>query len=252
MAKNDKPNMTPGDIVEAIGLLTRLPVTSDGARGATAGWAWPIAGAVVGFLSAIAGALCLWFSLPVGVAAGVALACQIMLTGAMHEDGLADCADGFWGGFEPERRLEIMADSRIGTYGVLALILSILLQWGLLKTFFAEGNVIAPMIVAGALSRVPMLALMHAMEPARPGGLSDKVGCPHMDTVILTGVCALLIALVFTGFASLWAAILVGATALGIRHLAIAKIGGQTGDVLGASQQVAQIAALIGLLSMIG
>ncbi len=157
--------MQPGDLNEALGLLTRLPVPSRGNRGADAAWAWPVAGALVGLLAAAAAWIALWIGLPVGVAAGVALTAQIMLTGALHEDGLADCADGFWGGSDRQKRLIIMADSQVGSYGVIALCLSLMFRWLLLFSLFEAGHLIGPLIAAAALSRLPMVGLMAWLPP---------------------------------------------------------------------------------------
>ena len=124
------------DLPLALSLLSRLPVPVDhsraGERAATAAWAYPLVGAgLAGLTGGLAWALSA-AGLPPGPAAGLVLVAQVMLTGALHEDGLADSADGLWGGWERERRLEIMRDSRIGAYGVLALGLSLLLRWACL------------------------------------------------------------------------------------------------------------------------
>ncbi len=245
MGKNDQPALIPGDIFEAIALLTRLPVTSRDTRGARAAWAWPIAGATVGLFAAIVASLALWLGLSSWIAAGIALTTQILLTGALHEDGLADCADGFWGGFEPARRLEIMRDSHIGVYGTIAIVLSLLFRWSLIFALCQAGTVFAPLIAIGAISRVPMVALMHGLPAARADGLSATTGKPGRDTVILAAVTALLIALPTAGFTTIAAAIAAILLSFGIAKLALAKINGQTGDVLGASQQVSEIGMLL-------
>ena len=132
------------DAVLALVLLTRLPLPhlpkDSFARQSRAVWAFPLAGLVVGGLATVmaAAALAVW---PPAVAAGLALAVQILVTGAMHEDGLADSADGLWGGFDRSRRLEIMKDSQIGTYGVLALVLSLGLRWLTLSALLAAGMI---------------------------------------------------------------------------------------------------------------
>ena len=125
MADRDILRQFSGDLRLALGLLTRLPLpsTPDMARGAQAAWAWPLAGLAPAALAALAMALGSALGVLPGVAAALGLAVSVMVTGAMHEDGLADTADGLWGGWTPERRLEIMKDSRIGAYGVIALIL---------------------------------------------------------------------------------------------------------------------------------
>src|SRR6056297_3491159 len=115
------------DLVSAAMLLTRLPVRGmPTARAADAAWAWPLVGLAVGLPAGVVGMAVAAAGLPGGLAAAAALTVSIVLTGALHEDGLADCADGFWGGFDRARRLEIMRDSAIGSYGVLALGLSLI------------------------------------------------------------------------------------------------------------------------------
>ena len=107
----------PGDILVALGLLSRIPVSVDPelavTRAATATWAYPLVGAVLGGLAGLVGSILLELNLPSGMAAALALGVLVLLSGAMHEDGLADCADGLGGGHDRERRLEIMKDRRI-------------------------------------------------------------------------------------------------------------------------------------------
>lgn len=238
-----------GDLAAALGLLTRLPVRVDAgwaaARGAGAAWAWPLAGVVVGGLAALAGAVALSAGLSAGLVAGIVLGVQILATGAMHEDGLADCADGFWGGWTRERRLEIMKDSRIGAYGVIALILSLGLRWQALVVVLGEGWLWAPLMAAGALSRVPMVALMYGLAPARAGGLSRSVGRPGASVLGLAAGVAFVVGLVALGPAVMGAAVAVGMVTVIWAAAARARIGGQTGDVLGAAQQLAEIAVLL-------
>ena len=104
-----------GDAIAALGLLTRLPLPGRAShRGAEAAWAWPLAGLTVALLAAVLVGIGGWIGLPVTLCAGLLIVAMVVMTGALHEDGLADVADGFWGGFTTERRLEIMKDSRTG------------------------------------------------------------------------------------------------------------------------------------------
>ena len=244
MSGNDTARLRPEDIIEALGLLTRLPVEADGTRGARAAWAWPLAGAIAAFVTGITAWLALWAGLGAMLTAALALALMIALTGAMHEDGLADCADGFWGGQERESRLAIMRDSRIGTYGVIALVLSLLARWSALAMLFSSGHVLGPLVAAAALSRVPVAAVAGWVRPARHDGLSAGTGQPDNDTVIMAALVGMILGLTFAGFAAIGAALVVAAAGWAMARLAIAKIGGQSGDVLGATQQLAEIAAL--------
>ena len=240
----------PSDPVEAVLFLTRLPVPWSGnPRGARASWAWPLAGAVVGSLAAAGASLALWGGLPPNVAAALALAIQALATGALHEDGLADSADGLWGSATRERRLEIMRDSRIGSYGAVALVLSLMIRWSALSAILATGSVWAPLIAAGALSRWPMAAMLWALPPAREGGLSRLVGRPTGAALALGGAVAVLVALLAAGSTALSAALWVGIVALAWGLLVRARLGGQTGDTCGAAQQLAEMAALLACLA---
>lgn len=249
MAPRDILHQISGDLRLALGLLTRLPLPGqpDMARGAASAWAWPLAGLAPALLAGLA----IWLSsgLGAGLSAALALAVMAMVTGAMHEDGLADTADGLWGGWTAERRLEIMKDSHIGTYGVLALVLSALARWSLLAGLIAAGHALPALLAAAMLSRVPMVALMAWMPPAREGGLSRAVGRPGLRTAGIGGSVALLLSMALCGGVAIWAALAALVVAAGLGGVAQAKIGGQTGDILGASQQLAEIAALAILVS---
>ena len=229
-------------LISALMLLTRLPVRGTPARpAARAAWAWPLVGAGIG----AAMAAVLWagtaLGLAPGLAAALALAASAALTGALHEDGLADVADGVWGGRTPERRLEIMRDSRLGTYGALALTLSVLARWSLLAAA-AQGEAWLAPVAAAALSRAAMAWVLCA-PPARADGLGRGAGVPSRGTVAAaTALGALpLVAAPGAALPALAGAALVTA---GLVALARAKVGGQTGDVCGAAQQLSEIAIL--------
>lgn len=245
MTENDTTRIQARDVSEALGLLTRLPVASTGARGSRAGWAWPLAGGLVALIAGVAGGILAAFGLPSALAAALIVAVMVILTGAMHEDGLADCADGFWGAWTVQRRLDIMADSRIGTYGVVALVLALLARWTAIAALIGAGSYLGPLIAVATLSRVPMLGLMWILPAARADGLSARTGRPDRDTVLLAGTVGLLVALLSAGFAAIAAALVIAVVAWGAAELARTKIGGQTGDVLGAAQQLAEIAGLV-------
>jgi len=244
MSKNDTRRIQMGDLWQAVGLLTRLKVVPSFDRGARAAWAFPLAGAIVAIIAGIVGVLVNAVGLPSGLVAATVLLVMITLTGAMHEDGLADCADGFWGGWDQAARLNIMKDSQIGTYGVVALILSLLARWSALVVLI-EGNwILAPLIATAALSRAPMVAVMHALPLVRENGLAASVGRPDRKTVVLASAIALLAGLLSVGFWAVPAAIVAMIAAGVFAVVARAKIGGQTGDVLGATQQISEVVIL--------
>lgn len=239
MSVNDRPGFR--DIAGALRLLTRLPLpASQQIPGAPAAWAWPVAGVVVGALAALVA----WLALPLGagVAAALVLGVQAMVTGAMHEDGLADTADGLWGGWDKARRLAIMKDSHIGTYGVMALLVVGLLRWSALAALIGAGQIWALVVVA-ALSRAPMAVLLAMLPNARGAGLSQSVGRVPRSAAGLAALIGAGFALTL-GWAGLAALIGVIAVVALLVAVAKAKIGGQTGDILGASQQLAEATAL--------
>lgn len=241
----------PHDLVIALGLLTRLPLpaqafAASGSRPpAQAAWAYPLVGLVV----AVAAMLVAWLlgglGLPAPVQAMFVIAVTVVLTGAMHEDGLADCADGFWGGWTRERRLEIMKDSQIGTYGVIALVLSLVLRWQLITMLIDAGALAAALIPAAMISRAAMAWTMARLPQARDTGLSRQTGIPAPPALmgaVAIGLCAAL----FTAgwFATILVSILL---TFAVGQLARAKIAGQTGDVLGATQQIVEIGCLLSI-----
>ncbi len=249
MGNSDTQRYQAADITIALGLLTRLPITVDAARaksrGAKSAWAYPLAGLLIGGIAAVIASLCDWVGLAPALVALIALATTIVLTGAMHEDGFADCADGFWGGWSREQRLDIMKDSHIGVYGVLALGLSLLLRWSALVIWIEADAIWAALLLPAVSSRAAMVWIMHSLPPARATGLSRSVGVPSRDTALAAGALAAMSCAMIWPAAILVMALVSGIVILGVSRLARAKIGGQTGDVLGGTQQLTEIAVLV-------
>jgi adenosylcobinamide-GDP ribazoletransferase len=213
-----------------------------------------VAGAIIGACGAIALCFARALGLPTLPAAALAVSALVVVTGALHEDGLADAADGF-GGRTTERKLEIMRDSRIGAFGAAALALSLILRVAALTSLAGEGLAMAAaaLILAGAVSRCCGLIPLMLLDPARADGAGAVAGRVDGGAFFVGGLVALAL-LVVTG---LWAiglgraivaGLLAGAAALAMTAIARRQIGGQTGDVAGAAQQLAEIACLYGLL----
>ncbi|MEM7643652.1 MAG: adenosylcobinamide-GDP ribazoletransferase [Pseudomonadota bacterium] len=240
------------DLVSAAMLLTRLPVrgtpTPEAARAA---WAWPLVGAGVGLAAGAVGTIALAVGLAPGLAAALALATSIAVTGALHEDGLADLADGFWGGFDKDRRLAIMRDSRIGTYGVIALFLGLAARWAALWMLFemSPETAAAAILVAATASRAVMPGVMWALPHARNDGLSAQVGHVRKETAFVAFGLAALVTIIFAGWGGIMALVWALVIASLLARIALMKIGGQTGDILGATQQLAEIAILLSLVA---
>lgn len=244
MTKHDTAHRLRDELLSAFALLTRLPLPQPGTfRGGASAWLWPVVGLTVGAVTVCAAMLAGALGAPAGVAAAAALAASALVTGALHEDGLADTADGLFGGWTKERRLEIMKDSRIGSYGVLAMMLVTLARWSALAALIGAQEWGAILAVA-ALSRAPMAVLMAVLPNARGTGLSASAGAPTGGIAAGAVATGCLLALAFAGSAVGAMALAAAVTTAALAALAKRKIGGQTGDILGASQQLAETAAL--------
>jgi adenosylcobinamide-GDP ribazoletransferase len=232
--------------------LTRLPVPLDEARPSTvaqAGWAFPICGAVVGLVAWLGYAAGALLALPALLCALFAIVTAVLVTGALHEDGLADFADGMGGGRERARKLEIMRDSATGSYGVLALILVVAIKAVAIAEVGTAGVALAALVALGAASRLAVLFAMAVMPPARLDGLGKDAGTPGTWRIVIGFALTLLatVPLGVPGFGVLLGALVAGAIPAVI---AWRLIGGQTGDVLGAVQQIGEIGGWIGLLTL--
>jgi adenosylcobinamide-GDP ribazoletransferase len=225
-------------------LLRATPIA--GGAIAKAAWAFPVAGLVVGLIGAIVYGLAHRAGLPPWPAAALAVAATMLVTGCLHEDGLADTADGFGGGHSREQKLEIMRDSRIGVYGVAALTISLFIRVGALASLPGAHAVVWALIASHAAARATMPALMLLLPPARSDGLSHDAGRPPADGVAIGAVIAFLIVAVclHPGHALL-ALILVAIVVALMAWLSANQIEGQTGDVLGALEQASEIAILL-------
>ncbi|PSC05765.1 adenosylcobinamide-GDP ribazoletransferase [Alsobacter soli] len=220
----------------------------------------PLAGAAVGAVAGASLTIAGAFGLPSMASAGLALVALVAVTGGFHEDGLADTADGFGGGATRERRLEIMADSRLGSYGATALVLALLLRFAALAslvTHVGYGRAALALVAASAVARVAGLIPLWALPSARPGGKSASVGRPGdaaMATAfaVTTVLCVLLLAPGFGLPKALGALVAATLSAWPVTRLSQAMLGGQTGDVAGAAGIVAEIAALLALLAHTG
>jgi adenosylcobinamide-GDP ribazoletransferase len=218
------------------------------------GWAVPIAGFVIGAAAALVAALALWVQLSPWIAAILAIATGVIITGCFHEDGLADSCDGLWGGVTPERRLDIMKDSRIGSYGAAALGLSLMLRAAAMAELFRLMGPAGAWLLPGiaAVSRSAALVPTLLIPPARTGGLAAAAPMPGWKALFIAlaiGLCGLALGLfqvdllvgVFVGGLALVPALLVAIFTMK------RKVGGYTGDLLGATQQLAEMALLMAI-----
>lgn len=210
--------------------------------------AWPLVGVLIGALSGGA----LWLGASAGLsplaASFLGLIVAVIATGALHEDGLADVVDGFGGGADKTKKLKIMRDSHIGTYGVLALVMMVGFKAGVLSGFNDPALAASALIVAHTLSRAVLPMMMVAMQPARRTGLGKAAGQPKRENAVMSAAIGVLISVLALGPGpGLVAAALAGLGAAGVGWVANRQIGGYTGDVLGAAQQVSEALVLLGL-----
>ncbi|SMH45405.1 adenosylcobinamide-GDP ribazoletransferase [Azospirillum agricola] len=246
------------DAALALLFLTRVPLPltgplADGAAARAMGW-FPLVGALVGVTGGLVFAVATLAHLPPLTAALLALAATAWLTGGLHEDGAADVADGFGGGRDRARKLEIMRDSRVGSYGVLALVFSVAIRASALAALAgpigsdvgtAIGNAIAALVAAGALSRAGMAAVARRLPPARSDGLAAAQGRPTAATAALALALGGLAAVAVLGWMAPAAILAAAGAGWLVAELARRQIGGHTGDVFGAIQQVGEAAVLL-------
>ena len=233
-------------LLGAIQFLTRVPIRLPEAvaRERIVPW-FPLVGALIG---ALVGGIAVGLGelVPSGVAVTCAVVVGLLVTGAFHEDGLADVADAFGGGITRERRFEILADPRHGTYGVAALCSSVVLRVVTAMAIASSAAVFAGFVVAHTLGRAAAVVAMGVVPSARDHGLGAEHAQrlrPLATTVgVLTG---LVVSTVLVGW---WigpiVAVTLAATGATV-WLALRKIGGLVGDVLGAIEQVVECVVLV-------
>lgn len=242
------------DLKVAALFLTRFPIHVDGTVTmrdlAAAVYAFPLIGAAVGLLGGLAFAAAAWLGLPSLPSALLAIVAMLLATGALHEDGLADTADGLGAGADRERALAIMADSRIGSFGALALIVSLLARLMVLAPMWDPRTVTAVLVASGMASRALMGVVMLVQPSAKAEGLAAAAGRPEPARVMVGSFIAIaatgaLLPLPLAAGALLAAA----AASLLLASWLGRRLGGCTGDTLGAVQQTAEIAFLLAVVS---
>ncbi|OQW52042.1 adenosylcobinamide-GDP ribazoletransferase [Candidatus Raskinella chloraquaticus] len=220
----------------------------------------PLAGMILHAIGAIVLLMMLGSGLSPLIAAILAVLALTWSTGAFHEDGLADTADGIGGGGNRDDKLAIMRDSRIGTYGTVALVFSLMLRVALLASLVERSGAVAAALVlvaSGGLSRVAALWLAVALAPAHSDGAAFATGAPDMRRYMLTAIIAIVLAALLVTpmlgqapfIAGLAGNLMAGRAAA---QLAKRHLGGQTGDIAGATQQAAEIAFFLAVTMLAG
>jgi adenosylcobinamide-GDP ribazoletransferase len=228
----------------AVTFLTRVPMRPATPLSPEALPWFPVVGAVLGLVAAAVHAAGYLVAAPL-LAAALAVATTVLLTGALHEDGLADAADAWGGASTREAALRILRDPRHGTYGVLALVLSVGLRVAALASL-PPTVAITVLSSVHAISRGALVPLLWASPPARPDGLASRLaGQVPTLTVVLTALATVAIGVVLLAVWVVPAVIVTFAIVTTVRWLAMRRIGGITGDVLGAAQQLVEVALLV-------
>jgi adenosylcobinamide-GDP ribazoletransferase len=238
----------------AVTFMTRIPLPAW--RGeiesglSDAAWAFSLAGVLIGSIAA----LFLWsmssLQMDSLVVSTLLLAFLALITGALHEDGLADACDGFGGGSSRVRKLEIMKDSRIGTYGVLALVLSTFVKIVAISQLIEFSTALASvaLVTTHALARATMPLTMVWQNPAKTSGLASGAGSVSSSSAWIGLIIAVCTCLIFLGLVTtLWLTGIALLVSLAMMLLSYRQIGGYTGDTLGAQQQIVEVLLLITL-----
>lgn len=248
------------DIARAAGFLSRLPMPArhfddyDGSLSRACGM-FPVAGLLIALLPALALWVLALFNANAALTAVITLAILIAVTGALHEDGLADSADAFGARGGHEHMLEIMKDSRIGTYGVLALLLSFSLRaisLTIILSVTGGWNTLLVLLGVAAASRAAMVWHWSQLPPARHNGVAASAGAPGDTATRLAlgsgGILFAALVAVSTGLtAALLALLVVVAATSWWTSQVRARLGGHTGDTIGATQQISETLSLTAL-----
>ncbi|MEN8671003.1 MAG: adenosylcobinamide-GDP ribazoletransferase [Ketobacter sp.] len=240
----------------ALQFLTRLPVpaTDYNPADSQASIYWyAVVGLIIGTLLWLSQALLLWIApqLNNGITAAVLLCLWVLLTGALHLDGLADSADAWLGGTTVERTLAIMKDPRSGAAGVTSIVLLLLLKFACLQQLLEQATL--SLLLAPALARSLMPVLFLHTPYVREDGLATPFSSGLSSKRSYLGVaCISLLWCVWLGPMAAFALLPVGLVLLGLRSLMLARIGGTTGDTAGAAVEILEAVALLAMVIMLG
>ena len=243
------------DFFATVMFFTRIPIKwsffSDKAPDLTnAAWAFPLVGFLIGLLSGVLGDLLIFLGLPIFLSCIIAITMSILLTGAFHEDGLADTADGLGAGGSPQRINKIIHDSRLGTYGVLALILGLLIRLGLLLTLVEYGYSLVSILAIGfASGKLAILYSRNFFNNSKFAKVGSIVGViSHKNLFLATLIWALPTLVIFPFYGILFGVTLMALIISMIGSKSKKALGGITGDILGAVAFLAELVFLLGII----
>ena len=243
------------DFFATIMFFTRIPIKwsffSDKAPDLTkAAWAFPLVGFLIGVLSGALGDFLIFLGLPIFLSCIIAITMSILLTGAFHEDGLADTADGLGAGGSPQRINKIIHDSRLGTYGVLALILGLLTRLGLLLTLVEYGYLLVSILSVGfASGKLAILYSRNFYNNSRFAKVGSIVGViSNKNLFLATLLWALPTLVIFPFYGILLGGILMTCIISIMGFKSTKALGGISGDILGAIAFLTELVFLLGIV----
>ena len=246
------------DILATIMFFTRIPINwsffSDKAPDLTkAAWAFPLIGFLIGILSGSVGDYFIYLGLPIFLSCVVAITISVLLSGAFHEDGLADTADGLGAGGSPKRIDKIIHDSRLGTYGVVSLVLGLLIRLGLILSLVEQGySLVCILSIGFASGKLAIIFSRNFFTHSEFAKIGSIVGIITFKNLIIASLIWLVPVLLIFPFYGVLLGILFMISLSFIIGLKSRKaLGGITGDILGAIAFTSELVFLLGNLIII-
>ena len=243
------------DFFASVMFFTRIPIHwpyfSDKPPDLTrATWSFPLVGFLIGIISGIVGELCIYLNLTIFLSCTVAIGFSVIITGAFHEDGLADMADGFGAGGSPEKINQIMHDSRLGTYGMIALSLGLLIRLGIIMTLVDLGYSLVIILSTGfASGKLSILFIRNFFNPsnfAKTGSIIEYV--PLKSLLIACMLWVVIVVCFFPLFGIFLGISLTAFVIFKIGNMSKRNLGGISGDILGATAFLTELAFMFGLI----
>ncbi len=243
------------DFLVTVMFFTRIPINwsffSDKAPDLTkAAWAFPLVGFFIGFLSGVAGDFLIYLGLPIFLSCTIAITLSVLLTGAFHEDGLADTADGLGAGGSPRRINRIIHDSRLGTYGVVSLVLGLLIRLGLILTLVEQGySLVSALSIGFASGKLAIIFTRNFFSHSKFAKIGSIVGLIPNRRLFSATIIWIVPTLIIFPFYGILLGIALMVLMIIIMGLKSKKaLGGLTGDILGAIAFLTELVFLLGIV----
>ena len=246
------------DFAAAVMCFTRIPVkwsyfSNKSPNLTQAAWAFPLVGLLIGFLSGLVGDFLIIAGLSIFFSTIIAISISVLLTGAFHEDGLADTADGFGAGGSPEKINKIMHDSGLGTYGTTSLILGFLIRISLVSSLVENGYSLVSILCAGfASGKLAILVSCNLIKQSKFAKIGSIVGeISKKNLILASSIWFFSIFFILPFFGILFGTVLMIIVIAILGRMSKKALGGLTGDVLGAIAFLTELIFLLGNIIVI-